>query len=289
MTVTTAPAGVHLDPTGAGVGAIVTGIDLARDGDAALRRWIYDTVVDHGVLVFRDQNLDAPAFHDFAAGFGPLQRHVLRKYRHQDFPGLSWLTNVAKDGSVDAFGVKRATAWHTDGSYTDDPPALGILHALEVPSKGAGTLFVSMRAAYDALPASRKAELAPLIGLHRHGAGPAGGMYDNSLDDDQAENHNDIRHPAVRPHPATGVPVLYVSPTHTRCFEGMTPAESAELVTGLVDDATQPGAVYHHRWRPGDLLIWDEHGTMHRGEGAYAPTERRVMLRAIVQKVTWRH
>jgi taurine dioxygenase len=285
MPVTTAPTRARVEPTGAGVGAIVTGLDLARDGNPALRQWIYETVLAHGVLVFRDQGLDAPAFHAFAAGFGPLQRHVLRKYRHDDFPGLSWLTNVEKDGSVDAFGVKRATAWHTDGSYTDDPPALGILHALEVPSRGAGTLFVSMRAAYDALPGSRKAELAPLTGLHRHGAGPAGGMYDNSLDDDQEENHKDIRHPAVRLHPATGAPVLYVSPTHTRCFEGMTPAESAELVTELVDDATRPGAVYHHHWRSGDLLIWDEHGTMHRGEGAYEPTERRVMLRAIVQSV----
>jgi len=285
MTATIAPVSARVEPTEAGVGAIVTGIDVARDGDAALRRWIYDRAVEHGVLVFRDQKLDAPAFHDFAAGFGPLQHHVLRKYRHADFPGLSWLTNVEKDGSVDAFGVKRATAWHTDGSYTDDPPALGILHALEVPSRGAGTLFVSMRAAYDALPASRKAEVAPLTGLHRHGAGPAGGMYDNSLDDDQEENHKDIRHPAVRPHPATGAPVLYVSPTHTRRFEGMMPAESATLVTELVDEATRPGAVYHHHWRPGDLLIWDEHGTMHRGEGAYEPTERRVMLRAIVQSV----
>jgi alpha-ketoglutarate-dependent taurine dioxygenase len=192
---------------------------------------------------------------------------------------------VEKDGSVDRFGVKRATEWHTDGSYTDDPPALGILHALEVPTKGAGTLFVNMRAAYDSLPPARKAEIDPLIGLHRHGAGPGGGMYDNSLDDDQEENHNDIRHPVVRPHPATGAPVLYVSTTHTRCFDGMTPADSAQLVNALVAGATTSDAVYHHQWQPGDLLIWDEHGTMHRGEGAYAPTERRIMMRAIVQSV----
>jgi len=285
MPVATPPAGAGLEPIGSGIGALVSGLDLAASGGDALRAWIHDAVVAHGVLVFRGQDLDADAFHAFAAGFGPLQHHVLRKYRHKDHPGLSWLTNVEADGTVDRFGVTRATAWHTDGTYTPDPPALGILHALEVPSKGAGTLFVSMKRAYETLPAAEKARIAGLTGLHRHGGGPAGGMYDKSLDDDQDEDVKDVRHPAVRPHPATGEPVLYISPTHTRCFEGMTPADSAALVNALAAHATRPDAVYHHHWRPGDLLIWDEHGTMHRGEGAYAPTERRIMMRAIVQAV----
>jgi alpha-ketoglutarate-dependent taurine dioxygenase len=281
----TAPAGATITPTGSGIGAVVDGVDLAADSGDALRAWLYDAVTEHGVLVLHGQDLDAAAFHDFAAGFGPLQHHVLRKYRHKDFPGLSWLTNVEEDGSVDRFGVTRATAWHTDGSYTANPPALGILHALEVPSEGAGTLFVNMRAAYDTLPEPEKDRIRPLTGLHRHGGGPAGGMYDDSLDDDQEEAVKDVRHPAVRPHPATGAPVLYISPTHTRSFEGMTPADSATLVNSLAEHATRPGAVYHHRWTPGDLLLWDEHGTMHRGEGAYEPTERRVMMRAIVQSI----
>lgn len=282
-----APAGVTITRLGAVVGAEVRGIDLSGALDRGVRAWIHEAVLAHGVLVFPGQKLDAPRFHDFAGGFGPLQHHVLRKYRHKDFPGLSWLTNVNADGSIDRFGVTRATAWHTDGTYTADPPALGILHALEVPSQGAGTLFVGMKAAYAALPDAEKARLAALTGLHRHGAGPGGGMYDNSLDDDQAEGHHDVRHPAVRPHPADGAPVLYVNPTHVRCFEGMKPADSATLVLGLTERATRPELVYHHHWRPGDLLIWDEHGTMHRGEGAYPPTERRIMLRAIVQDCTY--
>jgi alpha-ketoglutarate-dependent taurine dioxygenase len=277
------PAGVAVEPLGTVLGASVRGIDLSGALADTTYAWIHDAVVRHGALVFRGQNLDAAQFHAFASGFGPLQHHVLRKYRHKDFPGLSWLTNVEADGTVDRFGVTRATEWHTDGTYTDDPPALGILHALEAPSEGGGTLFVSMSAAYESLPADEKAQIAGLTGLHRHGGGPRGGMYDKSLDDDQAEGHNDVRHPAVRPHPANGMPVLYVNTTHTRCFEGITPAASAALVTALVDRATRREVVYHHRWRPGDLLIWDEHGTMHRGEGAYDPAARRIMLRAIVQ------
>lgn len=280
----TPPKGVTVAPLAAAVGAEIRGLDLSGDLDRDTCDWIHRTVLKHGVVVFRGQDLDAPRFHGFARRFGPLQVHVLRKYRHKEFPGLSWLTNVEADGSVDRFGVTRATAWHTDGTFTDDPPSLGILHAKEVPSKGGGTLFVSMKAAYAALPEARKAAIDGLVGLHRHGAGPAGGMYDDALDDDQAEGHTDVRHPAVRPHPTTGEPVLYVNPTHTRCFEGMKPAESAPLVTELTDAATRREVIYHHDWRPGDLLIWDEHGTMHRGEGAYDPQERRIMLRAIVQR-----
>ena len=197
----TQPAGVTVTPLAAAVGAEIRGIDLSGDIDKNTYDWIHQAVIRHGVLVFRGQDLDAPRFHAFASRFGPLQVHVLRKYRHKDFPGLSWLTNVEADGSVDRFGVTRATAWHTDGSFTDDPPTLGILHAKEVPSKGGGTLFASMKAAYSALPDDRKAALAALTGLHRHGAGPGGGMYDDSLDDDQEENHKDVRPPAVRPHP----------------------------------------------------------------------------------------
>lgn len=277
------PSGATIQPLSAKIGAEVSGLDLSIDLEPAVLGWIRQMVLQHGVLVFHRQQLEAPRFHSFASRFGSLQHHVLRKYRHQDFPGLSWLTNVAEDGTVDAFGVVRATTWHTDGSYTPDPPAMGILHALEVPSVGAGTLFASMTSAYRELAADKQTQIANLIGLHRHGAGPGGGMYDRTLDDDQDEKHHDVRHALRRQHPETGVPALYANATHTRAIEGMASSESLALLSDLVDGATRDEVVYHHHWQVGDLLMWDEHGTVHRGEGAYNPTERRIMLRAIVQ------
>ncbi len=136
-----------------------------------------------------------------------MQEHVLRKYRNAEFSDLSWLTNVAEDGSIDAFGNKRATTWHSDGSYTQDPPELGILHAYEVTSEGGATLFADMQA-----------YVAGLTGLHRHGAGPGGTMYENSLDDDQDEDSVDDVHPAVKVHPVSGKRALYLNETHTRRF-----------------------------------------------------------------------
>ena len=109
------------------------------------------------MLVFRDQDLGAAELAAFGRRFGTPRMHALIKYRHADYPEVSWLTNVDEDGKVDWYGVKRATDWHTDSTYEDDLPLLAILHAKEVPSEKGGTMFADMRAAYDALPeATRK-------------------------------------------------------------------------------------------------------------------------------------
>ena len=88
--------------------------------------------------------------------------HALVDYRHAEYPEVSWLTNVDKDGNIDWFGVKRATDWHTDSPYEEVPPVLAILHAKEVPSSKGGTMFADMRAAYDALSPEMKERLATL-------------------------------------------------------------------------------------------------------------------------------
>ena len=87
---------------------------------------------------------------------------------------VSWLTNVEEDGTIDWYGVKRATDWHTDSTYEPELPLLAMLHALEVPSRKGGTMFANMQAAYDALPEAVKGRLAGLVGLHGRSSGPAG-------------------------------------------------------------------------------------------------------------------
>ena len=203
---------------GPSIGAIVEGIDLSHPLSDNCYAGLLKAIAERKVLVFRGAPLSVSEFHTFARWLGTLQEHVLRKYRNAEFPDLSWLTNVAEDGSIDAFGNTRATTWHSDGSYTQDPPELGILHAYEVPSEGGATLFADMCAAYEALDADMQAYVAGLTGLHRHGAGPGGTIYENSLDDDQDEDSVDAVHPAVKVHPVSGKRALYLNETHTRRF-----------------------------------------------------------------------
>src|SRR5258707_9814802 len=157
-----------------------------------------------------------------------------------------------------------------------------MLYALEVPPSKGGTMFADMRAAYDMLPEVTKQRLANLVGLHGRSNGPAGErLYGDDKGKTEKAYHEQPR-PAVIHHPVTGRPILFVNPMHTHGFVGVEREEAWALIEELAAHSTQDRFVYYHSWRPGDLLIWDERATMHRGAGDYHPEERRVMLRTIV-------
>jgi taurine dioxygenase len=272
----------QLRPLGAMLGTEVLGIDLSKPLEEATFRWIQSAFAEHPVLVFRGQDLDAPALAAFGRRFGKPRPHALIKYRHADCPEVSWLTNVDETGRIDWYGVKRATDWHTDSTFEDTLPLLAVLHAKEVPAEKGGTIFANMNAAWEALPEAKKQLLAGLTGLHGRTSGPAGErLYSDGKGDTEKEYH-EMRWPAVTRHPVTGRPILFVNPMHTHGFVGMSREQAWPLIEELAEHATQERFVYYHRWRVGDLLMWDERATMHRGAGDYRPDERRVMLRTIV-------
>jgi taurine dioxygenase len=277
----------ELRPLGATLGTEARGIDVSQPVDDATFAWIERAFAEHPVLVFRDQNLGPAEIAAFGRHFGKPRIHSLVKYRHAEYPEVSWLTNVEPDGKVDWFGVKRATDWHTDSPYEDELPILAILHAKEVPSDKGGTMFADMRAAYDALPDAMKDRLAGLAGLHGRGDGPAGVRLYASEEEKRSHRTTDRDYPekawpAVTHHPITGRPILFVSPLHTHGFAGMSQKESWPLIEELGAHSTQERFVYYHSWQVGDFLMWDERATMHRGAGDYRPDERRIMLRTIV-------
>lgn len=264
------------------LGTEALGIDLSRPLDNAAGDWIRRAFAEHPVLVFRDQNLGAARLAAFGRLFGTPRMHALIKYRHAECPEVSWLTNVEADGKVDWYGVKRATDWHTDSTYEDELPLLAILHAKEVPSEKGGTMFADMRAAYDALPDQRKELLDGLTALHGRSTGPAGErLYgeDKGITD---KAYTEKPWPAITRHPITGRPILFVNPLHVHGFAGMARESALALIEELARHATQDRFVYYHRWRIGDVLMWDERATMHRGAGDYRPEQHRVMLRTIV-------
>ena len=272
----------QLRSLGEALGTEALGIDLSKPLDEATFAWIGSTFAEHPVLVFRDQKLGAAELAAFGRRFGSPRKHALLKYRHAEYPEVSWLTNVEDDGKVDWYGVKRATAWHTDSTFEDDPPILAILHAKEIPSSKGGTMFADMRAAYDALPTTMKDRLSTLMGLHGRSTGPAGEKLYGDDKGTTEKAYDEMQRPAVIEHPVSGRPILFVNPMHTHGFVGMTREEAWRLIEDLTEHATQDCFVYYHHWRVGDLLMWDERATMHRGAGDYSPDERRVMLRTIV-------
>jgi taurine dioxygenase len=272
----------QLRPLGQTLGTEALGIDLAQPLDHSTADWVRGAFAEHPVLVFRDQDLGAAELAAFGRQFGIPRMHALIKYRHADCPEVSWLTNVEADGKVDWYGVKRATDWHTDSTYENELPLLAILHAKEVPSEKGGTMFADMRAAYDALPEQRKRLLQGLTALHGRSIGPAGEKLYGDDKGVTAKEYRDVRWPAVTHHPVTGRPLLFVNPMHTHGFDGMSQEDAWPLIEELAEHATQDRFVYYHNWRVGDVLMWDERATMHRGAGDYRPEQRRIMLRTIV-------
>ena len=275
-------ASPQLRPLGDALGTEAVGIDLSKLDDATFG-WIERAFAEHPVLVFREQKLGADDIAAFGRRFGKPRPHTLKGYHYPGVPEVSYLRNVDDAGKIDWYGVKRATDWHTDSTFEPELPRLAMLHALEVPADKGGTIFADMRAAYDALPEAMRTRLSGMVGLHGRTDGPAGVKLYAPDEAKMADKvHPERERPAVLRHPITGRQILFVNPMHTHGFVGMTQDEAWRLIEELADHATQDRFTYYHQWRVGDLLMWDEMATMHRGAGDYKPDQRRVMLRTIV-------
>ncbi len=256
------------------LGAEVRGVDLARLDEAASLA-IRDAFHEHLVLVFPDQDLPAGAQVEFTELFGPVEPHPLRTRRTVDgFPAVLIIEN--REGRPGA----RNDYWHSDISHAERPPAVTVLHAREVTDGRGDTMFCNMYRAYEALSDGLREDLRGRRALH---SGMA--TYARSLE------HNDARtidpgevkppraHPVVRTHPATGRPALFVNPHFTIRFEDMTEDESRPLLDSLYAVATRPENVYRHRWRPGDVVMWDNRCAMHYAVMDYTEDMGRLLHR----------
>lgn len=276
-------ASPQLRPLGTALGTEALGIDLSAPLDDDTFAWIERAFAENPVLVFRNQKLGAADIAAFGRRFGTPRPHTLKGYHYPGCPEVSYLRNVDDAGKVDWYGVKRATDWHTDSTFEPELPRLAMLHALEVPSEKGGTIFADMRAAYDALDGAMRARLDGMVGLHGRTTGPTGvKLYAPEEAKMADKDHPERERPAVVRHPVSGRKILFVNPMHTHGFVGMAHDDAWRLIEDLADHSTQDRFTYYHQWQVGDLLIWDELATMHRGAGDYRPDERRVMLRTIV-------
>jgi alpha-ketoglutarate-dependent 2,4-dichlorophenoxyacetate dioxygenase len=228
------------------------------------------------VLVFRDQHLTDAQLRDVAANFGPLEigRSAARPGRRRlAIPQIGDISNLDVDNNVRALDDRRRLdslgnrLWHTDASYMPVPVVLGLLHAVTLPPPspfGNGeTEFADMRAAYDALPQQTRDAIDPLIAEHDV-FWSRGQIGFTEFPPGEREQYPPSRQRLVRRNPATGRKSLYLS-AHASHITGWPVADGRLLLFDLNTHATQRQFVYSHTWRVGDLVIWDNRWTMHRG------------------------
>jgi alpha-ketoglutarate-dependent taurine dioxygenase len=253
-----------ITPLDATLGAVVTGVDLARLDDATWAH-IHAAFLRHAVLVFPGQHLDEAAQGAFALRFGDVEQLSPR----QAGP-TTMFTNRKADGSLTQPGeqqyqiLKGNEGWHTDSTYMPLASKAAMLSAVVLPPEGGETEFADMRAAYDALDAAMQARLEGLSAYHSlyHSQAQAGFTHTTDNVYGFHDKGAPLR-PLIKVHPETGRRSLYTG-RHAYGIPGLPEAESAALLKRLLDDACQPPRVYRHRWQVGDLVVWDNRCLMHR-------------------------
>jgi taurine dioxygenase len=271
--------GSRLSPAG---GAEITGADLSQPLAPELKGLILDALLAHHVVVIRDQVLTKEQQYAFTLNFGELEDHVAR---HSDarYGIVHSVTNLDRDGNpTDALETRGNYFWHTDKSYHAVPSWLTMLHAAELPPEGGDTQFANMTLAYQSLPEAMKQRIAGLRVVH---SWELSRLASGSRPASEAEigERPPVDHPLVRTHPDTGEQSLYMG-THAAYILGWPEAEGRALLAELLAHATQPKFVYTHKWRPGDLVIWDNRCLLHRAVANYAMASyRRVLHRTVVR------
>jgi alpha-ketoglutarate-dependent taurine dioxygenase len=266
---------IHVQPTDATLGAIVTGIRLAELG---AQDWpaIEQAFHAYGVLVFPEQHLDHPAQLAFARRFGEIE--VLAE-------GMTTvpIANLDSDGQLlDQEShrmqlLKGNEGWHTDSSYMPLAAKASVLSAHVLPNSGGNTEWADARAAYDALDDATRERIADLVACHDYFQSQAriGHRVEVGVGYGFFAGDKPLR-PLVKVHPVTGRKAVYAG-RHASSIVGMAQDEAAALIEYLNNHITQAPRVYTHRWRVGDVAVWDNRCLLHRAR-PYDYRETRVMM-----------
>lgn len=267
-----------LSPLSDALGVEATGIDLTQpvspDDATAMER----ALDEHLVMVVRDQKFEPSQYLAAMRLFGEIMPQHLTSMLMKDHPEIAVLdsqkTRAGPDGAVIPVGARE---WHTDHTNHKRPPKYTALYAVKLPKSGGDTGFANMQLAYNALPDVLKADLAKHTVVTK--------IEDHSYvsDADRAKYGVPQTHPLIRTHPATGRKSLYFHPGKVRQLEGMEPEESLDFLNDLLDDAIKPDITYRHKWRQGDLVIWDNRAILHVAHRDYDPAEGRIVQRILVQ------
>lgn len=249
----------------------VTGVDLSKPVDPGTIREIVAASDKHAVLVFPGQAIDDRQQMAFSRLLGPLETTIraLRKdHKARLDLHVSDISNLDEKNRVMERDDRRRMnglanrLWHTDSSFKKTPAKYSLLSARVIPPEGGETEFADLRAAYDALPDRKKAELEGLVAEHSI-------VYSRStigFADYSAEERAGLQtvpQRIVRRHPGSGRKTLYLA-SHAHEIRGMPTPEARMLLRDLIEHATQRKFVYTHTWRVGDLVMWDDRCTMHR-------------------------
>jgi len=262
-------------------GAEVVGVDLTEPVDDTLRARLNRAFVEHSVLVFRDQHLSPHQLLSAVQLFGEVFPQHNTRFALPECPQIHYISN--RDFFPDGKRYIPGEGYHTDHSNAAEPPKATVLHAVQLPDHGGDTQFVNMQRAYETLPAATKVRIGNLRAVHmyqsRHSERKLMGLSDAA----RQKVPDAVIHPLVRTHPESGRKAIYLNPIRIDGIVGMEEREALTLLDELLAHATQPQCEYRHRWRQGDLVMWDNRCLLHKANGDYDMGQVRYLYRIMLK------
>jgi taurine dioxygenase len=268
------------------IGAEVRGIDLRQPIDAATCDRLNAALVDNIVLAIRDQKFTPEEY--LAAAAAVFGEPMEQDNPQMAVPGVPLLCRISNhDKSKPGEPHSNNGRWHTDHTNREYPPKFTALYAIALPDSGGATSVVNMRAGYRSLPAELRLRIDGMKTANvRLGSAVKKNFNATAAEAQKRLNPVPIIQPLVRTHPDNGTKALYFHANKTENILGMSPEDSQALLDELLDKAVRPEFVYHHRWRLGDMLIWDNRASMHKANYDFDPndpTQNRLMYRILVK------
>jgi taurine dioxygenase len=287
-----------LKVTGSGetLGASIEGVDLAQPLSTEYFDAIVKALGQYGVLRFPKQELGGREVAAFAKRFGDLEVNVANAYQEPGLPEVMILSNIVENGKPIGF-ADAGQGWHTDMSYSRDIAFANVLYGIRIPHRDGrplgATEFSNMHAAYDGLPADVKARLEGMTVLHDFEKfwemmRREKGSQRPPLTEAQRKAKPPVSHPIFPRHPLTGKRVLYANPGYSMRINELPQKESDDMLAFLFEHQTKPEYRYVFRWQQGDLLIWEDIGTIHNAIPDYRADEPRLIKRCQVMATRFR-
>jgi taurine dioxygenase len=262
-------------------GAEVSGIDFAVPIDEPTRAKLNQAFVDRGVLVVRDQQLSPRQLLSAVRLFGDVFPQHNTRFALPDCPEIHFISN--QDKFPDGRPYIPGEGWHTDHSNDVRPPKATVLHAIALPTKGGDTQFANMAAAHDALPEALSRRLRDLMAIHVYQSSHSVRQLMALASAAKERVPNAVLHPIIRTHPETGRRSIYINPIRIEGVLGLDHKEALPLLVELLEHSTAPRFQYRHRWRPGDVVMWDNRCLLHKANGDYDMSELRYLYRVMLK------
>lgn len=268
------------------LGAEISGVDLRNEVTPETLPTIKDAWHRHLVILFRNQVLSEEDQIRFARHFGVLQRRgrpaeARNEASRLEYPEVTMLvSNIRENGKLIGSLADGEMQFHSDFCYMEKPAMGTFLYAMEIPAQGGDTLFLNMYKAYETLPDALKSRIEGRKAVNAYHYESVTREINGAKLDLGA--HRQYAQPMVRTHPQTRRKALYVNRLMTFTVEGLDKAEGGALLEELFDHMEQDQFIYAHKWRVGDLILWDNRCTLH-ARTDFSDRERRLLRRHVVE------